>query len=132
MAPDVLADPVAFAITAVDAPSPAPPRELAGSAFRFTADDGVLPPGPVDITLPHGGRPGRIELFAVEEGELFGVEACTVDDQNIGQLVGLLGTFVATVDPYPYADSPGDLGTGTLSAQIGDRTAPSPSPTTAT
>ena len=118
VAPGVLAAPVRFAIAAVDAPPPGPPRELAGPAFRFTADGGVeLPAAPVDIAVPHGGRAGRIELFAVEEGELFGVEACTVDDRVIGQLVGLLGTFVATVDPYPYADSPGDLGSGTLPAR---------------
>jgi len=124
VAPGILADPAAFAIAAVAAPSPAPPRELAGPAFRFTADGGfALAAGPVEIALPHGGRPGRIELFAVEDGDLFGVEACTVDDQVIGQLVGQLGTFVATADPYPYADSPGDLGSGTLSARIGDRTA---------
>ena len=51
----------------------------------------------------------------------YGVEACTVDGSVIGQLVGLLGTFVATVDPYPYAESPGDLGSGTVSAMIGER-----------
>ncbi len=121
VAPGVLARPVELAIAAVDAPAPGPPRELAGQAFRFTADGGVvLDGGAVNIAVPHGGRAGRIELWAVEEGELFGVEACTVDDEIIGQLVGLLGTFVATVDPYPYADSTGDLGSGTLAGQIGE------------
>ncbi len=124
VAPGVLPEPVELAIAAVDAPAPGPPRELAGQAFRFTADGGVvLGGGAIDIAVPHGGRSGRIELYAVEEGELFGVEACTVDDEIIGQLVGLLGTFVATVDPYPYADSPGDLGSGTLSGQIDGRDA---------
>jgi hypothetical protein len=123
-APGALAGPVELAIAAVDAPAPGPPRELAGPAFRFTADGGVeLGGSALDIAVPHGGRAGRIELWAVEEGELFGVEACTVDDEVIGQLVGLLGTFVATADPYPYAGSPGDLGGGALSGQIGERDA---------
>ena len=100
-APGVLAGPVELGhCRGWHAPAPGPPRELAGQAFRFTADGGVvLREGAIDIAVPHGGRSGRIELYAVEEGELFGVEACTVDDEVIGQLVGLLGTFVATVDP---------------------------------
>jgi hypothetical protein len=121
VAPGLLAEPIRFAIATEDAPLPDAPRELAGFAFRFTADGAVELPAPVEIAVPHGGRAGRIELFAVEAGELFGVEACTVDDRVIGQHVALLGTFVATVDPYPYADSPADLGSGTLSAMIGER-----------
>lgn len=123
VAPGVLVDPIEFAIAAEIAPAPAPPRELAGPAFRFTAGGSARLPAPVEIAVPHGGRAGRIELFAVEDGELFGLEACTVDDEIIGQLVGLLGTFVATVDPYPYADSPADLGSGSVSAAIGERDA---------
>jgi hypothetical protein len=119
--PGSLKEPIEFAISIDVAPDPPAPRDLAGPAFRFTAGDSTLLPASVDVALPHGGREGRIELFRVEGEELVGIEPCTVDDEIIGQRVGALGTFVATVDSYPYADSPGDLGTGNLSVQIGER-----------
>lgn len=116
-----LTESIEFAIDVAEAPDPLPPRELAGPAFRFTADSAPEVPAAVDVSLPHGGRAGRIELFRVEGADLIGVEPCTVDDEVIGQRVGFLGVFVATVDPYPYADSPDDLGSGSLSAAIGER-----------
>jgi hypothetical protein len=116
-----LTESIEFAIEVAEAPEPLPPRELAGLAFRFTADGAPEVPALVDLSLPHGGSAGRIELFRVEGADLIGIEPCTVDDDIIGQRVGFLGVFVATVDPYPYADSPGDLGSGSLSASIGER-----------
>jgi hypothetical protein len=114
-----LAAPVTFGIAAATAPAPAEPRVLAGRAFRFTPDDAPLP-DVVEIELPHDGTAGRLELFAVAAGALVGIEACTADDQIIGQAVSLLGTFVAVRDAYPYADSPRGLGAGSVATTIGD------------
>jgi hypothetical protein len=116
-----LAAPITFGIAASSAPAPAEPRVLAGRAFRFTPDDAPLPTA-VDIELPHDGAAGRLELFAVAAGELHGLEACTVDDQIIGQAVPLLGTFVAVRDTHAYADSPRGLGAGTVTTTIGSDT----------
>jgi hypothetical protein len=123
-----LAAPITFTIERVaDAPAPGAPRELAGQTFRFSADAAL--DGVVEAHLPHGGATGRLELYAVVAGELVGFEACGYDEQTIwqsfGQLdelpLGSLGTFVAVVDTYPYAESRDDLGSGTLSATLGDR-----------
>jgi hypothetical protein len=80
---------------------------LAGPALHFTPDDQILPAS-VEIGLPHGGGEARFELFAVEEDALVGIEACEVDDTTIGQSLTLLGTFVATSDDDPYAESTGE------------------------
>lgn len=116
-----LTEDVEVAIELAAAPAPDAPWALAGPAFRFTAGGGVELPVALEIGLPHGGADGRIELFAVEDGELFGFEACDVNDETITQFVALLGTFVAVVDTYDYADSPDELGTGTITADLGDR-----------
>ncbi len=124
-----MATPVTFGIEMVAAPTPpAEPRVLAGPAFRFTPDDVVLS-GPVDVAVPHGGATGRLEIYAVVGGELFGFEACTSDAETIGQtfgsidgfVLGALGTFVAVQDTYAYAETKDDLGNGTLTAMVGAR-----------
>ena len=119
--PGELAESITFGIApAAAAPEPAPPRTLAGPALHFTPDDRVLPAS-VQIGLPHGGGEARFELYAVEGDDLIGVEACEVDDATIGQSLALLGVFVATRDDYPYAESTGELGSGSAMTAMDDR-----------
>jgi hypothetical protein len=130
VAPGELDAPVDFAIEWITPPTPPDePRVLAGPAFRFTPDDQVLP-GLVEVHVPHDGEPGRLEMVGIGTGgETSGFEACGSDEETVWQFFGSvngtalspLGKFVAVRDTYAYADSNQDLGSGTVSATLGER-----------
>lgn len=116
----LLSEPVGLTLRVVEVPERLPYYlEPAGLAFALEVD-GTVPPSPLppfSVLVPYAPTTRNLFFYRFA-GQYQQIEACTVNQEVIGQMVGVAGTYVAMVDVEDFPSSSAGLGTGTLETSL--------------